>query len=109
MFEGMPPYKEIIGVLFLAGVIAYAITGVIKDFIGKYLDRKGDVPDPWWWQGLFRLVPMVLGFFVGWPLLGLKWGGVTGVVGGVFSALLYKKVSAWLEGLKMPAGGSDAK
>jgi len=103
MFEALPPTAELLGVLFLAGVIAYTLTDIVKNLLGSFLDRKGDVPDPWWWQSIFRVVPIVIGFLLGWPMLGLKWGGLVGAAGGVFSVLLYKKVSGWLETLKMPS------
>lgn len=91
--SAMPEYATLIVVLFLCGVISYGITQVIKIPCRKYIGPDVNSKDPWYWQLVFRVLPLAIGsyagtFFIHWP-----WGASVGLVGAILNVALYRQTS----------------
>lgn len=92
-----------------AGVVAAGVTEAAKRSLRGWL-RSRHQRDPWWWQGLWRVVPMLIGGLVGWALWGAPWGCAIGTAGGALSAVIYRVAGsrvASMAGASRKAGGSD--
>lgn len=84
-------------VLFLSGVISSSITEILKLWLRKRVKREGS--DPLWWQGLFRLIPIILGGVMGNYFFLFPWGISVGASGGALSVVVYKKAKSLIQNM----------
>jgi hypothetical protein len=100
----MPSLLEVFAVLFLSGVISSGVTEIVKigfkNLRAKWKDDKGK--DPAAWQITFRIVPLVLGTFIGREFYNDAWGYAIGASGGLLSTVLYSKAKQIVLNLKSP-------
>ena len=98
----MPATTELLIALFLSGVVSSGITEVVKLWCRKM--RKGEESDPAWWQGLFRLVPILVGAGMGTFFFDMPWGVSVGATGGALSVVLYKRAKSFVQNIRSPQG-----
>lgn len=93
----IPEYSTLVIVLFLCGVISYGLTQVVKIPCRKYIGPSLGEEDPWYWQLVFRLIPLAIGAYVGTLFLDWPWGASVGLVGSILNVALYKQTSSIID------------
>ena len=100
----VPEIATVILVLFVVGTIASGLTEILKLWCRKLYKREG--ADSSWWQGLFRLVPILIGSGIGHQFLDYPWGISIGAAGGVLSVVLYQKSRELIKSMANPLNKS---
>jgi len=100
----MPPWSELAAVLFLAGVVSYGFTEIVKISCRKWVGTAVNSSDPVWWQVLFRIIPIAVGTLIGWRFYVEQpiWGLSVGCSAGILAAIIYKKAKEMIGALRSP-------
>ncbi len=98
--QTIPELSSVVLVLFLVGTIASGLTEILKLWCRRLYKKDG--ADHSLWQGVFRLIPIVLGCGLGQPFLAYPWGVSIGAAGGVLSVVLYQKSRELIKSMANP-------
>lgn len=101
----MPDVTQLLLVLFGAGVVSSGVTQMLKQFFSVLIKKTKDKLDPAWWQGLFRLLPLLIGTAIGYAFFKDAWGLTAGACGGIGSAFIYAKFITTIRSVKIPLPG----
>ena len=113
--EVMETLSESIGlpvwilVVVASAVVAWAITEVVKRSMMAYYAQHKDEQKQWWWNTIFRTVPLIVGSFMGWMLYSdAMWGWVIGFTGGAFCTTIVAIVKNRIKSFAEKKGSPDA-
>jgi len=97
---------SLVALMVLLAPPIYTVTDFIKLLLSAFLyERLEYKKDPFWFQALFRILPMGLGALMGmlvqWTVyFSAPWGVLTGMISGIFCTVLYQQVKSSLSNLK---------
>ena len=86
-------------VVVSSAIVAWAITEVVKRSTIAYYAQHKNQSKAWWWNTIFRGLPLIVGSLMGWILYPEdKWGWVVGFGGGAFCTTIVALVKSRIKG-----------